>query len=63
MEKEKYFHKKVALFTPNMVFIQKTSQELRKAALRVGQLSRCWDDKKKIATKLENSNFDKTQKL
>ena len=32
----------------------KTSQESRKAALRVGRLSRCWDDK---------TNCDKTQKL
>ena len=50
---------------------KKTSQKSRKAALRVGRLSRCRGDKK-IVTKLKNSNCekkpknsncDKTQKL
>ena len=54
---------------------KKTSRESRKAALRVGWLSRCWGDKTQklklwkknlkteTVTKLKNSNCDKTHKL
>ena len=38
--------------------LKKTSRESQKAALRVGWLSRRCGDKKKIVTKLENSNCE-----
>ena len=52
--------------------LKKTLRESQKAAMRVGWLSRCWGDKKKLwqlensdceEKKHKNSNCDKTQKL